>query len=106
MTGYLLDRDVLSAAENPEGNRNVHIWIDGIPDRDLYLSAVTVMEARKGFARQRAKAKTDTEKNEILGYEADFDDILAGFEDRWIAPSQTAGVRCSGSGRRTSWTRS
>ena len=82
MTGYLLDRDVLGAAENPEGNRNVHIWIDGIPDRDLYISAVTVMEARKGFARQRAKAKTDTEKNEILGYEADFDDILAGFGDR------------------------
>lgn len=82
MTGYLLDRDVLNAAENPAGNRNVHFWIDRIPDVDLHISAVTVMEARKGFARQRAKAKTDGEKDEILGYEADFDDILAGYGDR------------------------
>jgi predicted nucleic acid-binding protein len=66
----------------PEGNRNVHIWIDRIPDRNLYISAVTVMEARKGFARQRAKARTNAHKAEILGYEADFDDILTGFGDR------------------------
>jgi len=85
VTGYLLDRDVLGAAENPEGNRNVHQWIDRIPDRDLYISAVTVMEARKGFSRQRAKANTDADKNEILGYEADFDDILAGFGDRILS---------------------
>ena len=84
MTGYLLDRDVLGAAENPEGPRNVHIWIDGIPDRDLYISAVTVMEARKGFARQRRRAKTDADKDTILGYEADFDDILAGYGDRIV----------------------
>jgi toxin FitB len=82
VTGYLLDRDVLGAAENPEGNMNIHIWIDGIPDHNLYVSAVTVMEARKGFARQRAKAKTDADKDEILGYEADFDEVLAGYGDR------------------------
>jgi toxin FitB len=40
------------------------------------------MEARKGFARQRAKAKTDADRDEILGYEADFDDILADYGDR------------------------
>jgi predicted nucleic acid-binding protein len=82
VTGYLLDRDVPSAAENPEGNRNVHRWIAGIPDGDLYISAVTVMEARKGFGRRRAKARTDADRDEILGYEADFDDILAGYGDR------------------------
>jgi predicted nucleic acid-binding protein len=85
VTGYLLDRDVLSAAEDPNGNRNVHNWIDRIPDRNLYISAVTVMEARKGFSRQRANAKTDAGKNDILGYEANFDDILAGYGDRILS---------------------
>ncbi len=85
MIGYLLDRDVLSAAENPQGNRNVRNWIDAIPDANLYLSAVTVMEARKGFARQRASAGTPADRDAILDYEADFDEILNRYGDRILS---------------------
>lgn len=82
MTRFLLDRDVLSAAENPSGNRHVHAWIEGVPDGDLYISAVTVMEARKGFSRLRAKAASSAATEEIRGYETDFDELLAAYEGR------------------------
>jgi predicted nucleic acid-binding protein len=89
VTCFLRDRDVLSAAENPEGNRpegnrNVHAWIEGVSDNDLYIFSVTVMEARKGFARLRAKAGTDAEAEEILGYEADFNNLLGIYDNRIV----------------------
>jgi predicted nucleic acid-binding protein len=82
VTRFLLDRDVLSAAENPSGNRHVHAWIAGVPDGDLYISVVTVMEARKGFARLRAKAATPAAIEEIRDYEADFDALLVAYVGR------------------------
>lgn len=85
MTRFLLDRDVLTAAENPRGNRYVHAWIDSVPDADLYVCCVTVMEARKGFARLRAKAGNPAEIAGIRAFEANFDTFLADFEGQMIA---------------------
>ncbi len=82
MTRFLLDRDVLGAAENPRGNRNVRAWIKTVPEICLFISAVTVMEARKGFARARSKARSAPEAEAIGTYEAAFDDFLKSYEDR------------------------
>jgi predicted nucleic acid-binding protein len=82
VTRFLLDRDVLGAAENPRGNRYVHAWLAGVPDGDLYVSVITVMEARKGFSRMRTKAVRPAEIEVIRGYETDFDALLAAYEGR------------------------
>jgi len=57
----------------------------GIPDVELHISAVTVMEARKGFARQRRRAATAAGRAQIAGYETDFDELLRAFGDRVLA---------------------
>ncbi len=88
MTGYLLDRDVLSAAETQGGNRNVLAWLSGIPASDLFMSAITVMEARKGFARQHAQARTALQTASIMRYEADFERVLAAFSGRILVVGQ------------------
>ena len=93
MTRYLLDRDVLSALEDPQGNRNVHAWSDTVPDDALYVSAVTVMEARKGFARVRAKARTDAERAEVENYEASFAELLDAFAGRVLPLDRAAAER-------------
>jgi predicted nucleic acid-binding protein len=84
-TGYLLDRDVLSAAENPQGNKNVHKWIETIPDNDLYVSVITVMEARKGFSKKRAQTTVSVEIEKIVSYEADFEAAIAAFGENILA---------------------
>lgn len=76
MTRCLLDRDVLGAFKNPHGNRNVRAWIGPVPDEALYVGAVTVMKARKVFARVRTKARADAERAGFQGYEADFIELL------------------------------
>lgn len=90
MTRYLLDRDVLSALEDPRGNRNVHAWSDTLPDDALFVGAVTVMEARKGFARRRINARTDADRTEIQGYEAGFAELLDAFADRVLPLDRAA----------------
>jgi len=84
---------VLSAAESPYGHKNVHKWIDGVPDADLYISVITVMEARKGFSRQRANAKTPAQMQEALGYEADFEDILVAYGDKIVLVDRSVAER-------------
>ena len=51
MTRYLLDRDVMSQLDQPEAKRhkNVRAWLKTIPDSALYVGAITVMEAWRGF---------------------------------------------------------
>lgn len=93
MTRYLLDRDVLSALEDPRGNRNVHAWGDAVPDDVLYVGAVTVMEARKGFARMRAKARTDAQRAEVEGYETSFAELLDAFAERVLPLDRAAAER-------------
>jgi predicted nucleic acid-binding protein len=93
VTRYLLDRDVLSALEDPRGNRNVHAWSDTVPDDALHVGAVTVMEARKGFAKMRAKARSDAERAEVEGYEASFAELLDAFAERLLPLDRVAAER-------------
>ena len=82
MTAFLLDRDVLGELEDPHGNANVHAWSRTVPDNALYISVITVMEARKGFARSRTKAAGRDDLTEIQAYESDFDRLLETFAER------------------------
>lgn len=82
MTGFLMDRDLLQAVENPRGSAKVKHWIEAVPDNDLYISSITVMESRKGFAKARLRAKSPAEAEEIRAFEADFNDLLESFDDR------------------------
>ena len=52
---YLLDTDVLSLLRRPDRNPGVARWIDGVADRDLWLSAVTIGEIARGIALQRPR---------------------------------------------------
>ena len=52
---YLLDTDVLSLLRRPDRNPGVARWFDGVADRDLWLSAVTIGEIARGIARQRPR---------------------------------------------------
>ncbi len=44
--GYLLDANVLSEA-GVRGHLNVQAWLRSVPERALFISAVTVLEARR-----------------------------------------------------------
>ena len=52
MIRYLLDRDVMSQLDLPEARRpeNVKSGFMAIPDDALHVSAITIMEAWRGFA--------------------------------------------------------
>jgi predicted nucleic acid-binding protein len=93
MTGFLLDRDVLGAFENPRRNRNVTVWIEGVPDNELFMSSITVMEARKGFSKARAQAKSVARTEEVLAFEAGFDSILDSFDDRVLPVTRAVADR-------------
>lgn len=82
--GFLLDRDVLSAAENPKGNANVRAWRESVPDDELFISAITIMEARKGFARLRTRPGVVL-REEAGVYEENFDQLLIGFQGRIVS---------------------
>ena len=46
----LLDTNVLSELMRPDPNDGVVEWLDGLPDDDVWISAVTVGEIRLGIA--------------------------------------------------------
>jgi toxin FitB len=82
---YLLDRVVLQELEHAAGNRNVQAWMATVDDAALYVSAITIMEARKGFARERIRTAGTPEAETIHAFEAEFDELLLAFDDRVLA---------------------
>ena len=56
---YLLDTNVVSELRKPRPHGAVVAWIEGIPDADLYLSAVTLGEIQVGIeiTREQDAAK-------------------------------------------------
>ena len=79
---YLLDRVVFQELENPKGNLNVRAWVETVNDDVLYVSAITVMEARKGFAKERTRTSGTREAERVRAFEAQFDELLRAFDDR------------------------
>ncbi len=50
---YLLDTNVLSELRKRKCDPAVATWFGKVPDSELYLSAITVIEIEKGIERQR-----------------------------------------------------
>ena len=87
MTRYLLDRDVMSQLDQPDGARheNVRAWLETIPDDRLYVSAITVMEAWKGLAAVRRRAGERADRlRACLRYEAAFGRLVDALADRIV----------------------
>ena len=93
MNGYLLDRDVLGALENPAGNRNVHRWASGVADDRLFLSALTVVEASKGLVRLRLKARAPEDTTRLDAYQRSFDAIFGAFAGRILPVGGTVALK-------------
>jgi len=58
---YLLDTNVVSELRRPKPHGAVLAWLDGIPDRDLHLSAVTLGELQAGVEITREQDSTKAE---------------------------------------------
>ena len=50
---YLLDTNVVSELRKRKCNPGVAKWFDQVPDSELYLSVITILEIEKGIERQR-----------------------------------------------------
>jgi predicted nucleic acid-binding protein len=84
---YLLDTMVLSALRRRERDPNLVAWLRGVPESDLFLSAITVGEVEKGIA---AVAPRDPAFAQRLARW--LDEVLRGFAAR-ILPVDTAAAR-------------
>ncbi|MFC0386761.1 PIN domain-containing protein [Muricoccus vinaceus] len=87
MTRFLLDRDVLSQLDQPENKRHVNVrkWFRTVPDNDLYMSAVTVMEGWYGKAKARKGAAGSPEKlANCERFDAEYQLLLSAFQGRII----------------------
>lgn len=49
---FLLDTNVISAVRRPDRAPRVHAWLQGKPERDLYISAITIGEIERGIRQQ------------------------------------------------------
>ncbi|MGI4941872.1 MAG: PIN domain-containing protein [Janthinobacterium lividum] len=52
--GYVLDANVLREA-GAQGYLNVRTWLQSVPERALFISAVTVLEAQRGWEVRRRR---------------------------------------------------
>ena len=82
MTRYLLDRNVLTELEDPNGDRLVHAWVDTVDDPNLFLCTITIYEAQKGFARQRRKKLTEQQTADLAADEEAFHKIREAYAGR------------------------
>ncbi len=74
---YLLDTDVLSELRKPKRNPGVAKWFDAVPDSELHVSLITLVEIERGIERQR-KANSAFAKDLDEWLER----ILRGFDER------------------------
>ncbi len=62
---FLLDTNVVSETRKRVPDRNVMAWLEGVDQRDLYVSVLTIGELTKGVARRRRR---DPRGAESLGH--------------------------------------
>lgn len=52
---YVIDTNVLSAAQRPERAPQVAAWLNGKPEVSLFLSAITLGEIERGIKQQQRR---------------------------------------------------
>jgi predicted nucleic acid-binding protein len=54
---YLLDTNIVSEVRKPKPHGGVLVWIEGLREDQLYISAVTIGELQRGIERTRSQDK-------------------------------------------------
>ena len=76
---FLLDTNVISEARKPAPNPNVRVWLDSVPEAELYLSVLVVGEIRQGIERLRRRDPAQAEP-----YEVWLSALRRSFDDRLV----------------------
>lgn len=89
---FLLDTNVISELRRPSRtNPLVAAWIDGVPQADLFLSSISLMELRTGA--RRLIHRGDTHGNVIQDWIETR--VLAAFAGRILAVDEAVALRCA-----------
>lgn len=85
---YLLDTNVISELVKPQPDANVLRWFEGMPDRALHLSVLSLGEIRKGVERmpdgsRREKLRVWLEQDLPGWFEDRLLPVSASVADRW-----------------------
>jgi toxin FitB len=99
VSGFLLDKNVISELIKPQPEANVTTWIEGTDESLLYLSVLTLGEIRRGIAvltqsRRRATLEAWLDKDLRARFEGRIMVIDQEVADRWGL--LTAAARNSG----------
>ena len=79
---YLLDTNVISEPKQKQPNRNVIAWLANLVENDVFLSALTIGEIKKGTV----KLPDSQRKAELQNY---LDKIRRRFEGRILPITET-----------------
>lgn len=101
MTRYLLDTNILSNLVKPQPSASLMEWMAAQPDEDLFISALTVAEIRRGILEKPRGKKRDALEAWFAGPEGPqalfagrvlaFDDKAALIWARLMAEGKAAG---------------
>lgn len=101
MTRYLLDTNILSNLVKPQPSASLMEWMAAQPDEDLFISALTVAEIRRGILEKPRGKKRDALEAWFAGPEGPqalfagrvlaFDDKSALIWARLMAEGKAAG---------------
>lgn len=101
MTRYLLDTNILSNLVKPQPSASLMDWMAAQPDEDLFISALTVAEIRRGILEKPRGKKRDALEAWFAGPEGPqalfvgrvlaFDDKAALIWARLMAEGKAAG---------------
>jgi toxin FitB len=85
--GYLLDTNVIVEPQRRRPDVKVMQWLSSVDDADLFLSAFTFAELRKGIAKLADRRRASILEREMAGLRARFDGQILpvddGVLDRW-----------------------
>jgi toxin FitB len=81
---YLLDTSVISELRKTNPDPGVLTWFSGVKDEQLYLSAITIGEIRRGIERLRRKDGPQADRLEkwLDGLLLTFDDHIVSVDSR------------------------
>ncbi len=88
MTGYLLDTNIISQATKPTPLKSLLRWLTEQEDEDLFISALTVGEVRRGILQEREGRK----RRELEAWFSGPEGLQALFAGRVLAFNESAAL--------------